>query len=82
MRTPITIKMVCTKSVQITADSPPAMQKNPAIANKTKIDKYNPESPANPIAYLMNNAPAYKSAYIMNYDYFWREKFKYILPRF
>ena len=39
------------------------MQKNPAIANKTKIDKYNPESPANPIAYLMNNAPAYKSAY-------------------
>ena len=62
MRTPITIKMVCTKSVQITAESPPAMQKNPAIANKTKIDKYNPESPANPMAYLMNNAPAYKSA--------------------
>ena len=36
------------------------MQKNPAIANKTKIDKYNPESLANPIAYLMNKAPAYK----------------------
>ena len=40
------------------------MQKNPAKASKTKIEIYNPSSPSKPIAYLINRAPAYKSAYL------------------
>jgi len=46
-------------SLQSTNDT-----KNPAMANNTKIDKYNPScpDPSIPIAYLMNKAPAYKSA--------------------
>ena len=40
------------------------MQKNPAKANNTKIETQRPSSPDKPMAYLMNRAPAYKSAYL------------------
>ena len=39
---PKTIRIVWIKSVQITADSPPTMQKEPARTNKIRMERYNP----------------------------------------
>ena len=39
---PMIMRMVCTKSVQITADSPPPIVKMAAMASSARIDKYSP----------------------------------------
>lgn len=63
MNAPISIIIVCMKSVHITAVSPPVMVKSAATASKIKIETYRPPSPVSPIACLMNIAPENKSAY-------------------
>ena len=40
---PMIMRMVCTKSVQITADSPPPIVKMAAMASSARIDKYSPD---------------------------------------
>ena len=39
MKAPITMRMVWTKSVQMTADSPPPIVKIAAMTRRTKMDK-------------------------------------------
>ena len=45
MNAPMSIMMVCTKSVQITAVKPPVMVKRAAMARRIKIEMYRPASP-------------------------------------
>ena len=63
IKAPIIIRIVCTKSVQITAVRPPVMVKTAAIASKIKTLKYNqPSFVVCPRASVINKAPANRSA--------------------